>query len=82
MDTNLNGVKVPIIEPHRDQKLIVSFVRNDEGNDCIQFDFDPPIPEVRTPAQAAAVNVANHIIREYALDKKQTEATNGEKTGD
>lgn len=70
MDANLNGMKVPIIQPHVDQDLIVKFTKNEQGNDCITFDFNPPIPEVRTPAQAAAVNVANHIIRTYALGEQ------------
>lgn len=70
MDDNLNGVKVPIIQPHVDQDLIIKFTKNDQGGDCITFDFNPPIPEVRTPAQAAAVNVANHIIRTFALGEQ------------
>jgi len=70
MDAKLNGMKVPIIQPHVDQDLIVKFTKNEQGNDCITFDFNPPIPEVRTPAQAAAVNVANHIISTYALGEQ------------
>ena len=73
MDPNLNGVPVPIIQPHKDQRLIIDFIRNEQGNDCITISFDPEIPEVRTPAQAAAVNVANHIIRSYGLGNPQPE---------
>lgn len=79
MDENLNGIKVPIIQPHVDQDLIIKFTKNEHGNDCITFDFNPPIPEVRTPAQAAAVNVANHIISTYALGEKKGDE-NVEKT--
>jgi len=78
--SDINNIKVPLIQPHIDQKLIVSFVKNEQGNDCIQMDFDPPIPDVRTPPQAAAVNVANHIIRSYGLNPEtpaDLEAPNG-----
>lgn len=71
MDQSLNGVKVPIIQPHKDQRLIIDFIKNEQGNDCITISFDPEIPEVRTPAQAAAVNVANHIIRSFGLGNPQ-----------
>jgi hypothetical protein len=56
-------------DDHEDQKLIVDFIRNAQGNSCITISFEPEIPEVRTPAQAAAVNVANHIIRSFGLDQ-------------
>ncbi len=86
MDNDLNNVKVPLIEPHKDQRLCVDFIKNESGNDCITISFEPEIPEVRTPAQAAAVNVANHIIRSFSLDQggpkpAQQEAENGEKSG-
>ena len=58
-------------EPHKDQKLIVDFIKNEEGNDCVTLSFDPEIPEVRTPAQAAAVNVANHIIQSFGLGRNE-----------
>lgn len=64
-----NGIV--IIESHKDQKLIIEFIKNKKGNDVITISFDPIIPEVRTPAQAAAVNVANHIIRSFGLDGEQ-----------
>lgn len=84
MDANLNGVKVPIIEPHVDQKLIITFTKNEQGNEIVQFDFDPPIPEVRRPAQAAAANVANIVLREITLQRDnflaQEEAKNGKST--
>lgn len=73
MDDNLKGMAVPIIQPHKDQRLIVDFIRNEKGNDCVTISFDPDIPEVRTPAQAAAVNVANHIIRSFALNREGEE---------
>ncbi len=84
MDENLNGMKVPIIQPHVDQDLIVKFTKNEQGRDCITFDFNPPISEVRTPAQSAAMVVADHIIRTYALgdQPKKEEVENGEKAGD
>lgn len=61
---------IPIITAHIDQKMVVSFIKNEKGNDCITISFEPEIPEVRTPAQAAAVNVANHIIRSYGLNQE------------
>ena len=84
MDKSLNGIKVPIIQAHKDQRLIIDFIKNEQGNDCITISFSPEIPEVRTPAQAAAMNVANHIIRSFGLGKvddagAETEAQNGEK---
>lgn len=80
MSDDINNIPVPILIPHQDQKLIVNFIRSPEGKDCITFSFDPEIPEVRTPAQAAAVNVANHIIRSFALGQEQQPEgeTNGE----
>ena len=79
MSDDINNIPVPILMPHKDQRLIVDFIRNAEGNDCITISFDPDIPEVRTPAQAAAVNVANHIIRSFGLSKQPVEEpTNGE----
>lgn len=86
MDNDLNNVKVPIIEPHVDQKMIVNFTKNEKNDDVITISFDPDIPAVRTPPQAAAVNVANHIIRSFALNKEEPqpsdtqEAQNGEET--
>jgi len=71
-----NGL--PIIEPHKDQKLIIEFVKNGKGNDVVTISFDPIIPEVRTPAQAAAVNVANHIIRSFGLDNGEQNAESSE----
>lgn len=83
MDKSLNGVKVPIIQAHKDQRLIIDFIKNEQGNDCVTISFSPEIPEVRTPAQAAAVNVANHIIRSFGLGQADetppAEAQNGEK---
>lgn len=67
-------------EPHNDQKLIIAFIKNEEGNDCITISFEPEIPEVRSPAQAAAVNVANYIIRTYGLDQPKQEAENVEES--
>lgn len=84
MTQEVNGTPVALIqppEPHVDQKMIVAFIKNEEGNDCITISFEPEIPEVRTPAQAAAVNVANHIIRSFGLGKVEdqpAEAPNGE----
>ena len=68
MDNDLNNVKVPVITPHVDQQLRINFIKNEAGNDCITMEFFPEIPEVRTPPQAAAVNVANHIIRSFGLN--------------
>lgn len=61
---------VPIIEPHKDQRLIIDFIRNEQGNDCITVSFEPEIPQVRSAAQAAAVNVANHVIRSFGLNRE------------
>ena len=69
MDNDLNNTKVPVLVPHKDQKLIINFIKNEAGNDCITMEFDPEIPEVRIPSQAAAVNVANHIIRSFGLNQ-------------
>lgn len=63
---------------HKDQRLIIDFIRNEKGNDCITISFDPEIPEVRSAAQAAAVNVANHIIRSFGLGEEQPEITEKE----
>ncbi len=82
--SDINNIKVPLIEPHVDQKMICSFIKNEKGNDCITISFEPEIPEVRTPAQAAAVNVANHIIRSYGLNQEtpaDLEERNVENTG-
>lgn len=64
-----NGKPLKRKDAHKDQKLVVDFIRNAQGNDCITISFEPEIPEVRTAAQAAAVNVANHIIRSFGLDQ-------------
>jgi hypothetical protein len=84
MDQTVNGKEVAIIqppEPHVDQKMIVAFIKNEVGNDCVTISFEPEIPEVRTPAQAAAVNVANHIIRSFGLGKTEEQGEqNGETT--
>lgn len=72
--------ELPPVDPHKDQQLIISFIKNQEGNDCVTIAFDPEIPEVRTPAQAAAVNVANHIIKSFGLgqdEQRKQETQNG-----
>lgn len=72
---------LPAIEPHKDQQLIISFIKNEVGNECITIAFEPEITEVKTPAQAAAYNVANHIIKSFGLgqDEQQNGDQNGEK---
>lgn len=55
--------QVPIIGEVLEQKLIITFKRDDNGEGCLNFDFDPPIIKVVSPEQHAAVSVADHVIR-------------------
>lgn len=69
---------VPIIGDVFEQKLIITFKKDDRGEGCLNFDFDPPIIEVVSPEQHAAVSVADHIIRLTQVNITSTkEKTNG-----
>lgn len=74
-------VAVPIIEAHKDQQLIVNFIKNEQGQDSISFAFEPDFNTPTTPAQRAAVAVANHIIKSFGLNADQPQETeNGKKS--
>jgi hypothetical protein len=79
--SDILNTPVPIITPHKDQRLIIDFIKNEKGVDSIKISFEPEIPEVRAPSQVAAVNVANHIIRSFGLNNPTKEDTqNGKET--
>ena len=56
-------IQLPIIGEVTEQKLIITFKRDSTGEGCLNFDFSPPITEVVSPEQHAAMSVAEHIIR-------------------
>lgn len=74
-------VEVPIIEPHKDQQLIVNFVKNEQGADSISFAFEPDFNTPTNAAQRAAIAVANHIIKSFGLNAEQPQgAEDGKKS--
>jgi hypothetical protein len=59
----LNGAKeIPILLKSEDQKLIVTFKRDDAGMGHVTLAFDPDMDNAVTPEQIAAANVATHIL--------------------
>ncbi len=64
------GPKIPIIQAHKDQRLIIDFIRNEEGADVVTISFEPDFDKVERPAQAAAMHVANTIIDLFGLNRE------------
>lgn len=60
---------VPLIGGVTEQKLIITFKKNETGEGVITFDFEPAIVEAISPEQIAAHNVARHVITSLGLDK-------------
>jgi len=73
MDDTLKNMNVPIIQAHKDQRLVIDFVRNDKGENMISFTFEPDMDVAVTFSQKAAVNVANNIIEQFSLNVKGEE---------
>ena len=61
--------EIPIIGAVTEQKLIITFKKNNAGEGVISFDFDPVIVEAISPEQIAAHNVAQHVITSLGLDR-------------
>lgn len=59
---------IPVIGGVTEQKLIITFAKQENGEGSINFDFEPQIVEAISPEQQAAVNVANQIIKLFNLD--------------
>jgi hypothetical protein len=65
--------QIPIIGSVTEQKLIITFAKQENGEGAINFDFEPPIAEAISPEQRAAVNVAEQIIKMFGLDVAKAE---------
>lgn len=63
--------KIPIIGGTTEQKLVISFKKQEDNTGAIEFYFEPDITEAVSPEQQAAVNVANTVIRIFNLDNEE-----------
>ena len=70
-------VQIPIIGEVTEQKLIITFSKQENGNGQVSFNFEPDIGEAISPEQQAAVRVAEVVINAFNLNNEEQNNVNG-----
>lgn len=73
------GSKVPLISGVTEQKLIVAFSKQPDGNGAVSISFEPDIIEAISPEQRGAMDVAQIVIS--AINQSQKEQKEEVKDG-
>lgn len=62
---------IPIINGVTEQKLVITFKKEPDGQGNISFHFEPEIETAISPEQQIAVDVANAVINMLGLNNEE-----------